>query len=196
LPKDLPRRREFSEWLLQRNNEDPQLTFNLCFSDEANFSWNGVLNLSNLCYWSVDNPHVTRISNQQLRFALNVWSGIFQNSLVGTFFIPYTLTGDAYLNFLQNELENFLDELPLQQRFSMWCMQDGAPPHAHRAVVEYLNNTLPQRLIGRCGPFPSPARSMDLTPLDFYFWAHVKSIVYATDVPDVNESRNRICRCF
>jgi hypothetical protein len=179
LPEDLPRRREFCEWRLQRNNEDPQLTFNLCFSDEANFSWNGVLNLSNLYYWSVDNPHVTRISNEQLRFALNVWSGIFQNSLVGPFFIPCTLTGDAYLNFLQNELENFLDELPLQQRFSMWCMQDGAPPHAHR-----------------CGPFPSPARSMDLTPLDFYFWGYVKSIVYATDVPDVNESRNRICRCF
>jgi hypothetical protein len=33
---------------------------------------------------------------------------------------------------------------------------------------------------------------MDLTPLDFYFWGHVKSIVYATDVPDVNELRNLI----
>jgi hypothetical protein len=33
---------------------------------------------------------------------------------------------------------------------------------------------------------------MDLSPLDFYFWGHVKSIVYATDVPDVNELRNRI----
>jgi hypothetical protein len=33
---------------------------------------------------------------------------------------------------------------------------------------------------------------MDLTPLDFYFWGHVKSIVYATDVPDVNELLNRI----
>jgi hypothetical protein len=33
---------------------------------------------------------------------------------------------------------------------------------------------------------------MDLTPLDFYFWGHVKSIVYTTDVPDVNELRNRI----
>jgi hypothetical protein len=33
---------------------------------------------------------------------------------------------------------------------------------------------------------------MDLIPVDFYFWGHVKSIVYATDVPDVNELRNRI----
>jgi hypothetical protein len=85
-----------------------------------------VLNLRNLHYWSVDNPHVTRISNQQQRFSLNVWAGIFQNSLVGLFFIPNPLTEDAYLNFLQNELEHFLDELPLQQRFSMWYMQDGA----------------------------------------------------------------------
>jgi hypothetical protein len=83
---------------------------------------------------SVDNSHVTRISNQQQRFSLNVWAGIFQNSLVGPFFIPNPLTGD----FLRNELEHFLDELPLQQRFSMWYMQDGAPPHAHRAVVEFL----------------------------------------------------------
>jgi hypothetical protein len=97
---------------------------------------------------------VSPISNQQQRFSLNVWAGIFQNSLVGPFFIPNPLTGDAYLNFLQNELENFLDELPLQQRFSMWYMQD-------RAVVEYLNNRFPQRWIGRRGPFPWPARSMD-----------------------------------
>jgi hypothetical protein len=33
---------------------------------------------------------------------------------------------------------------------------------------------------------------MDFIPVDFYFWGHVKSIVYATDVPDVNELRNRI----
>jgi hypothetical protein len=41
--------------------------------------------------WSVDNPHVTRISNQQQRFLLNVWAGIFQNSLVGLLFIPNPL---------------------------------------------------------------------------------------------------------
>jgi hypothetical protein len=87
---------------------------------------------------------------------LNVWAGIFQNSLVGPFFIPNRRPGgDAYyLNFLQTDLENVLDELSLQQRFIMRYMQDGAPPYAHGPVVEYLNNKFPERWVAKRDPFP------------------------------------------
>ena len=50
---------------------------------------------------------------------------------------------------------------------------DGAPPHYHRDVRAYLNENLPNRWIGRRGPSTGrgpvdyPARSPDLTPIDF-----------------------------
>ena len=33
--------------------------------------------------------------------------------------------------------------------------------------------------MGRGGPIPWPARSPDLTPLDFWLWGYLKGIVYA-----------------
>ena len=39
------------------------------------------------------------------------------------------------------------------------------------------------RWIGRAGPISWPERSPDMTPLDFYFWGHLKSVVYETTVP-------------
>ncbi|GFV62133.1 hypothetical protein TNCV_4109361 [Trichonephila clavipes] len=35
------------------------------------------------------------------------------------------------------------------------------------------------RLISRCGPVNWPPRSCDLTPLDYFLWDYVKSLVYA-----------------
>jgi hypothetical protein len=109
-----------------------------------------VLNLRNLHYWSV-----TSIANQQHRLSLNVWAGIFQNSLIGPFFIPNRRPGgDAYyLNFLQTDLENVLDELSLQQRSIMRYMRRGASL-CTRPVVEYLNNKFPERWVAKRGPFP------------------------------------------
>ena len=42
--------------------------------------------------------------------------------------------------------------------------------------------------IGRFGPVPWPAKFPDLTPLAFYLWGHMKSLIYETPV----ESENKI----
>ena len=60
----------------------------------------------------------------------------------------------------------------------MWYQQDGAPPHFARCVRNLLTEKFHHQWIGRGGPIEWPARSPDLTPLDFYLWGHVKSIVY------------------
>ncbi|GFU66336.1 uncharacterized protein TNCV_3642591 [Trichonephila clavipes] len=36
-----------------------------------------------------------------------------------------------------------------------------------------------ERLISRFGPVNRPPRSFDLTPLDYFLWGYVKSLVYA-----------------
>ncbi|EZA48500.1 hypothetical protein X777_12995, partial [Ooceraea biroi] len=45
-----------------------------------------------------------------------------------------------------------------------------------------LNESFPDRWIGRGGRISWPARSPDLTPLDFFLWGHLKNEVFLTRV--------------
>jgi hypothetical protein len=47
--------------------------------------------------------------------------------------------------------------------------QDGAHPHFHKEVTDFLNIKFPEKWIGRGGPITWLPRSPDLTPLDFSF---------------------------
>ncbi|GFW82696.1 DUF4817 domain-containing protein [Trichonephila clavipes] len=62
----------------------------------------------------------------------------------------------------------------------LWFQQDGATCHTARATIDLLKDTFGDRLISRFGrPRFSPPRSCDLTPLDYFLWSYVKSLVYA-----------------
>ncbi|GFW25566.1 hypothetical protein TNCV_1308271 [Trichonephila clavipes] len=45
--------------------------------------------------------------------------------------------------------------------------------------IDLLKDTFGDRLISRFGPVNWPPRSCDLTPLDYFLWGYVKSLVYA-----------------
>ena len=63
------------------------------------------------------------------------------------------------------------------------CFQhEWAPPHYTRHVTEYLNESFPNGWLGRGGPVAWPPRSPNLTPLDYYLWGHMKTLVYETKV--------------
>ncbi|GFT75123.1 uncharacterized protein TNCV_2244931 [Trichonephila clavipes] len=75
-------------------------------------------------------------------------------------------------NFFIPELNNHdVQELRFQQ--------DGATCHTARATIDLLKDTFGDRLISRFGPVNWPPRSCDLTPLDYFLWDYVKSLVYA-----------------
>ncbi|GFX23382.1 hypothetical protein TNCV_4936971 [Trichonephila clavipes] len=46
-------------------------------------------------------------------------------------------------------------------------------------IYHYNKDTFGDRLISRFGPVNWPPRSCDLTPLDYFLWGYVKSLVYA-----------------
>jgi len=59
--------------------------------------------------------------------------------------------------------------------------QDGAIPHYHRDIRTYLDNTFPERWIGRRRSVEYPPVSPDLTPPDsFFLWGYLKDAVYST----------------
>ncbi|GFV48406.1 uncharacterized protein TNCV_3026761 [Trichonephila clavipes] len=74
----------------------------------------------------------------------------------------------------------FIPELNNYDNQELWFQQDGATYHTARATIDLLKDTLGDRLISRFGPVNWPPRSCDLTPLDYFLWNYVKSLVYAS----------------
>ena len=118
--------------------------------------------------WADEKPCAQVIQNHQQRFSINVWAGIIAVHIIGPYLLPNRLTGEIYLTFLRDMLPTLLDAVPLAIRQVMWLQHDGAPAHFGRNVRNHLNVAYPNRWIGRGGPVPWPARSPDLTPLDYF----------------------------
>lgn len=156
----------------------------------------GIFNVHNEHWWSNENPYVTRQDAYQHRFSVNVWAGILDNCLLGPYFIDGRLDSLSYLNILNSVVNEMLRDVPLSVRRHLFYQHDGAPAHYQVRVREYLNNHFGDRWIGRGGPVPWPARSPDLTPLDFYLWGELKRLVYATEYSDREELKVRIRNAF
>ncbi|KAG8311368.1 hypothetical protein J6590_108574 [Homalodisca vitripennis] len=77
------------------------------------------------------------------------------------------------------------------QRDNIVFQQDGAPPHFSNEVCQWLTDNYPT-WIGRAGTVASPARSPDLSPMDFFVWGTMKQEVYSTTVNSEEDLRNRI----
>ena len=74
----------------------------------------------------------------------------------------------------------------------MYFQHDGAPPHYTNLVRKLLNDLFPNCWLGRGGPVAWSPRSPDLTPLDYYLWGHMKTLVYETTVDSRTALRRRI----
>jgi hypothetical protein len=170
-PEGPPRRIAFCQWLLQKIDEEPNFLSIVLTTDEAGFTRDGVFNSHNTHIWSEENPHQIRERGFQQRFSINVWAGIIGNRLIGPHVLPPHLNGEGDLNFLQNELSDLLDDVPLQVRRHMWYLHDGP----HEVLINWLDANLENRWIGRNGPVLWPARSPDLNPCDFFFMGPFKT---------------------
>ncbi|GFY31156.1 transposable element Tc3 transposase [Trichonephila clavipes] len=74
----------------------------------------------------------------------------------------------------------------------LWFQQDGATCHTARATIDLLKDTFGDRLISR--PVNWPPRSCDLTPLDYFLWGYVKSLVYADKPQTLDHLEDNIRR--
>jgi hypothetical protein len=72
------------------------------------------------------------------------------------------ITGQNYLEFLQHELPEQLENVPLATRIAMYFQHDGAHPHYTRLMMQHLNDTFPNQWISRGSTIKWPPRSPDL----------------------------------
>ncbi|GFU86043.1 uncharacterized protein TNCV_3070451 [Trichonephila clavipes] len=80
------------------------------------------------------------------------------------------------------------------QSMELWFQQDGATCHTARSTIDLLKDTFGDRLISRFGPVNWPPRSCDLTPLDYFLWGYVKSLVYADKPQTLDHLEDNIRR--
>lgn len=182
----------------QRLNDElirnPMLLQKILWMDEAQFTRAGVFNSKNLVQWLEINPNAHWEASHQTEFSVNMWAGVFNNQLIGPIEIPHRLNADNYLEFLRNIINlDFFEDVDLETLGTMWLQHDGAPAHYGAQVRQYLNSTFPGRWIGRGSTTIAwPARSPDLTPLDFYVWGTLKDKVYSAQIQSREQLLARI----
>ncbi|GFS49217.1 transposase [Trichonephila clavipes] len=102
-----------------------------------------------------------------------------------------TVNGDRYRVMITNF---FIPELNNHDVQELWFQQDGATCHTARATIDLLKDTFGDRLITRFGSVNWPPRSCDLTPLDYFLWGYVKSLVYADKPQTLDHLKDNIRR--
>ncbi|GFU42976.1 putative DD41D transposase [Trichonephila clavipes] len=128
---------------------------------------------------------------------LTVWCALWAAGIIGPYFFKndeghnVTVNGDRYRAMITNF---FIPELNNHDVQELWFQQDGATCHTTRATIDLLKDTLSDRLISRFGPVNWPPRSCDLTPLDYFLWGYVKSLVYADKPQTLHHLEDNIHR--
>lgn len=192
---DAERRVQFCENILIRIQEDNGYLRKIIWTDESKFSREGIFNRHNTHFWANNNPHLQRPRNFQEKFSFNVFCLMKDNQIRYSIY-DESLTSNKYVDILRNTVSEFLDELPLAEMRNAWFQMDGAPAHNTYEVSNLLDTMFEDRWYGLRGPFSWPARSPDLSPLDFYLWGRIKTKVYASPVNSKDELRNRVTRAF
>ncbi|GFW84735.1 transposable element Tc3 transposase [Trichonephila clavipes] len=88
----------------------------------------------------------------------------------------------------------FFPELNNHDVQELWFQQDGATCHTAHATIDLLKDMFGDRLISRFGPVNWPPRSCDLTPLDYFLWGYVKSLVYVDKPQTLDHLEDNIRR--
>ncbi|KAI5711842.1 hypothetical protein M8J75_003493 [Diaphorina citri] len=137
LERDFGPRLQFSRWVLVQIATVLNFVSSILFTDEANFSRDGITNFHNNHIWAMENPHGIVQKNHQQTFSWNVWAGIIGDTLLGPFFLPPILNGDNYLDFLR---EHLMDMIPLEYRqreiLALICIKVPAVPGCEEASAK------------------------------------------------------------
>ncbi|GAA54382.1 hypothetical protein CLF_102678 [Clonorchis sinensis] len=128
--EDKEQRVTFANWLL--GNEE--IVPNILWSDETNFSVDGIINKHHCVIWSREAPHEYLIHDLHSPH-LCVWMGFSSRCLLRPFFFDATVSGDSYLHMLQTHV---IPQLKQHKKSPTVFQQDGAPPHYSNQVRTYL----------------------------------------------------------
>lgn len=182
---------------------DPDILDRICFCDECTVELSGTEGENNNRVWSETQPHLLIESGTHLliesgvqHHQLTVWVGVIEDRLVGPFFIDGELNGQKYLHMYKEFIVPALRSIEGNDPI-IWFQQDAAPSHFTNAVTAYLDLEFPGRWIGRGGPGLRPARSFDLTLLDYPLWCYLKNRLHVEGrIENLDMLRERVTKAI
>nr|XP_005998403.1 PREDICTED: uncharacterized protein LOC102358965 [Latimeria chalumnae]XP_005998404.1 PREDICTED: uncharacterized protein LOC102358965 [Latimeria chalumnae] len=188
--EDYHARLDFCQQFKSKIHNSPGFLDELTFSDETTFHISGKVNRHNCRIWGTEKPQEVW-QHERDSPKINVWCALRKSRIIGPFFFEEaTVNGEHYLAMLQNFFIPELRRLNLSD--STFFQQDGAPCHYASNVRQLLNAVFPDKWIGRHGPIAWPPRLLDLSPLDYFLWGYVKTVVYSSKLQSLDELRARI----
>ena len=160
------------------------------------FGLTGLL-ISKIAVYGVTPIHKRHSRLHYIQKNCTVWCGLYAGGIIGPYFIKneagarVTVNGDRYRTMINDFLFENMDDIDTDE---MWLQQDGATCHTAIATIDLLKSKFGDKLISRNGPVNWPARSCDLTPLDYFLWGYVKSLVYADKPATIDALEANIVR--
>ncbi|GFS82052.1 DUF4817 domain-containing protein [Trichonephila clavipes] len=174
-PNDHQAKRRFVEWAQNEIAVVPDFHKRILFSDEVHFWLNGYVTKQNCRIWSAANPQVY-IETPLHPEKLTVWCTLWAGGIIVVRTSSKTMKATTLLSM------------------ELWFQQPGTICHTARATIDLLKDTFGDRLISRFGPVNWPPRSCDLTPLDYFLWGYVMSLVYADKPQTLDHLEDNIRR--
>lgn len=189
-PADYPRRIAYCQWFQHHMNDNRILDLSF-FSDEAWFHLSGYVNSQNFRIWNTENPHAFEETPLH-SVKVGVWLAVSRRRIIGPIFFQDTINGVRYREQI---LEVFINQLDDEEQQFGYFQHDGATAHTTRENIAYLQQFYGDRLISQNVNPEWPARSPDLTPLDFSIFGWLKDNVYKQRLQNREELMNEITHC-
>ena len=195
-PADHSLRRRYAEWVLEQQAVNDDFSNQIFFSDEAHFSLGGYVNKQNCRIWGSENPEII-VEKPLHPPKVTVWCALWSGGVIGPYFFEddagrtVTVNAERYGRMISEFFWPAIEDFDLER---MWFQQDGATCHTTRPIMALLREKFPGRIISRFGDINWPARSCDMTPLDFFLWGYAKDRVYVDNPQTLEHLRTNIRR--
>ena len=157
---------QFCNWLLEQPSNFPSRCI---WSDEKWFHLSQAPNKQNERYWAPFDPEIEEECCIQGGDKIMAWAGIVNGRVIIHWFdSEQSVNSKIYLEMLKNVVWSKIHFYV--GRHKLFFQQDGARIHTTPDVRDWLTDKFQGRVIRNLMVIPWPARSPDLSPLDYWFW--------------------------
>lgn len=123
-----------------------------------------------------------------------VWAGIIDTHLIGPYFFDGYVNHQSYLNLLEEFVIPELQNRGINPE-NVIFQHDGAGPHRQLDVIQFILESF-GGLIGTGGFMEWPARSPDITMVDFFLWGTLKDKMFPNNYDSLEDLRQQIRDVF
>ena len=151
-------------------------------------------NRQNERIWAPHDPEIETNTRNQGESKVMCWAAMVDSTMIIHWFEgSKSVTGDTYLEMLKEVVWPKVRAVATKKNY--YFQQDGATVQTTKAVRKFLAEKFGPRVISRLTDTIWPAKSPDLSPLDFWFWGVAMEEVRRVQ-PDTMEELKQIVEEF